>query len=199
MLIRMKFLKPYSKIIPSEIYKYVVTTHGVAMIFFFLMPVLIGGFGNYLLPIFLGKDDLDLPRLKALSLWLLFPSVLFLGVSLFLGSGVGWTFYPPLSLCDYSGRGVDFLMFSLHLAGVSSLLGSLNFISTVRGVMSEGKFIVFRLSVVVWAYFFTSLLLVLSLPVLAAGITMLLFDRNFCSSFFDPLGGGDPVLFQHFF
>lgn len=97
LLIRMKFLKPYTNLIPSEIYNYVVTSHGVVMIFFFLMPLLIGGFGNYLLPLLLGKDDLDLPRLKGLSLWLLLPSFFCLMVRIFLGAGVGWTFYPPLS------------------------------------------------------------------------------------------------------
>lgn len=199
LLVRVKFLNPYSKLIPFDVYKYVVTSHGVVMIFFFLMPVLIGGFGKYLLPLLLGKRDLDLPRLNALSLWLLLPSVVCLGFSLFMGSGVGWTFYPPLSSSGYSGVGVDFLLFSLHLAGVSSLLGSLNFISTIRGVMSQGVDVSFRLSIVVWSYLFTSILLVLSLPVLAAGITMLLFDRKFGSAFFDPLGGGDPVLFQHLF
>lgn len=89
LLIRMKFLSPYSNLIPVEVYNYVVTCHGVAMIFFFLMPVLIGGFGNYLLPLLLGKNDLDLPRLKALRLWLLMPSVVCLGLRLFMGSGVG--------------------------------------------------------------------------------------------------------------
>lgn len=116
-----------------------------------------------------------------------------------MGAGVGWTFYPPLSSSEFSGRGVDFLMFSLHMAGVSRLLGSLNFICTIGGVLSQGMDVSFRLSIIIWSYLFTSILLVLSLPVLAAGITMLLFDRNFGSSFFDPLGGGDPVLFQHLF
>lgn len=90
-------------------------------------------------------------------------------------------------------------MFALHLAGVSRLVGSLKFITTISGVMSMRIEIPFRLSIIVWSYLFTSILLVLSLPVLAAGITMLLFDRKLGSSFFDPLGGGDPVLFQHLF
>lgn len=145
----MKFLNPYSNMIPVEIYNYVVTSHGVAMIFFFLMPVLIGGFGNYLLPILLGKGDLDLPHLNALRLWLMIPSRFCLCVSLIMGSGVGWTFYPPLSSFGFSGRGVDFLLFSLHLAGVSSLLGSLKFISTVSGAMSRGIKVSFRLSIIV--------------------------------------------------
>nr|YP_009826147.1 cytochrome c oxidase subunit 1 [Lyperosomum longicauda]QIX04657.1 cytochrome c oxidase subunit 1 [Lyperosomum longicauda] len=197
MLIRMNFLDPFHNVVSPEVYNYVITNHGIAMIFFFLMPVLIGGFGNYLLPLFLGLKDLSLPRINALSVWLLVPSCVCLCVSMFSGAGVGWTFYPPLSGSMYSGRGVDFLMFSLHLAGVSSLLSSLNFITTVLEVMDWVCFL--RLSIIVWGYLFTSVLLVLSLPVLAAAITMLLFDRNFGSSFFDPSGGGDPVLFQHLF
>lgn len=167
------------------------------MIFFFLMPVLVGGFGNYLLPLLLKIPDLVLPRIKALSAWLMFPSSLCLCIRMVLGTGVGWTFYPPLSSSDYRGLGSDFLLFSLHLAGVSSILSSLNFICTIYFAM--GEFSANRHSVLVWAYLFTSILLIISLPVLAAAITMLLFDRKFDSSFFDPMGGGDPVLFQHLF
>lgn len=116
---------------------------------------------------------------------------------MFAGAGVGWTFYPPLSSADYSGWGVDFLMFALHLAGVSRIFGSLNFICTIVRAMCYHS--VQRVSIIIWAYLFTSILLIVSLPVLAAAITMLLFDRKFSSSFFDPLGGGDPILFQHMF
>lgn len=197
MLIRLKFTEPYYNLLSPEVYNYVITSHGVIMLFFFLMPVLIGGFGNYLLPLLLGLRDLRLPRLNALSLWLLLPSAVFLSLSMYCGAGVGWTFYPPLSAGGYSGLGADFLMFSLHLAGLSSLLGSLNFVCTIYSCMRDP--LVLRFSVIVWAYLFTSILLLLSLPVLAAGITMLLFDRKFNAAFFDPLGGGDPVLFQHLF
>jgi len=196
-LVRLNYLDPYFNLVSPEVYNYVVTGHGVIMIFFFLMPVLIGGFGNYLLPLLLGIPDLNLPRLNALSAWLLLPACVCLSFGLMGGMGVGWTFYPPLSRLDYSGWGVDFLMFSLHLAGVSSLLGSIKFICTILEVMlGEG---IGRHSILVWAYLFTSILLLLSLPVLAAAITMLLFDRKFSSAFFDPMGGGDPVLFQHLF
>lgn len=196
-LIRINFLDPYFNVISSDVYNYVITSHGIAMIFFFLMPVLIGGFGKYLLPLLLGIPDLCLPRINALRAWLLVPSSICMSLSMLGGSGVGWTFYPPLSSGGYSGWGVDFLMFSLHLAGVSSLLSSINFICTIyRSVCIKT---VSRVSIVIWAYLFTSILLLISLPVLAAGITMLLFDRNFGASFFDPSGGGDPVLFQHLF
>uniref|UniRef100_UPI0023AAA318 cytochrome c oxidase subunit I n=1 Tax=Ogmocotyle ailuri TaxID=2935503 RepID=UPI0023AAA318 len=198
MLIRLNFIEPYYNVVAPEVYNYVITIHGVTMIFFFLMPVLIGGFGNYLLPLLLGIPDLNLPRLNALSAWLVLPASVCLALSMFLGSGVGWTFYPPLSGGDYSGgHGADFMMFSLHLAGVSSILSSLNFICTIYGGVEDWN--ASRQSIIIWAYLFTSVLLIISLPVLAAGITMLLFDRNFESSFFDPLGGGDPVLFQHLF
>nr|UDU84937.1 cytochrome c oxidase subunit 1 [Haematoloechus sp. CW13H] len=197
-LIRLNFLDPYHNLLPPEVYNYVVTSHGVVMIFFFLMPVLVGGFGNYLLPILLGLRDLDLPRLNAGSAWIMLPSIFLLCISMVGGAGVGWTFYPPLSSFSYSGWGVDYLMFSLHLAGVSSLLSSLNFISTVYGIVVV-IILLSRISIIAWSYFFTAILLVSSLPVLASGITMLLLDRNLGLSFFDPSGGGDPVLFQHLF
>nr|QJP05723.1 cytochrome c oxidase subunit I [Clonorchis sinensis] len=196
-LIRVNYFDPYFNVISSDVYNYVVTSHGVAMIFFFLMPVLVGGFGNYLLPLLLGLSDLNLPRLNALSVWLLVPSVVCFSLSMYGGAGVGWTFYPPLSASDYSGWGVDFLMFSLHLAGLSSLFGSLNFICTIWSAADSR--VSERHSIIVWAYLFTSILLLGTLPVLAAGITMLLFDRNFGTVFFDPSGGGDPLLFQHMF
>ena len=115
-----------------------------------------------------------------------------------LGAGIGWTFYPPLSSYAFSSRnGVDFLMFSLHLAGISRIFSSIKFICTLYEIFSNNLFA--RSSIVLWSYLFTSFLLLITLPVLAAAITMLLFDRKFRSAFFDPLGGGDPVLFQHMF
>lgn len=198
LLIRIKFLEPYYNVIPLECYNYLITKHGVIMIFFFLMPILVGGFGNYLLPLLGMVSDLRLPRLNALSAWLLLPSIVFLIIRMFLGRGVGWTFYPPLSSSMFlESKGVDFLMFSLHLAGISRLFGSINFICTLYVIFRNN--VCARFSIVLWSYLFTSILLLLTLPVLAAAITMLLFDRNFGSAFFDPLGGGDPVLFQHMF
>nr|YP_009257644.1 cytochrome c oxidase subunit I [Aglaiogyrodactylus forficulatus]ANH20407.1 cytochrome c oxidase subunit I [Aglaiogyrodactylus forficulatus] len=199
LIIRLNLWYPYYNLVPYEVYNYVITSHGIVMIFFFLMPVLIGGFGNYLLPLLLSIPDLNLPRLNALSAWLLVPATICVMISMVLGSGVGWTFYPPLSnLIGAPTAGTDFLMFSLHLAGISSIFSSLNFICTIYCSISETVNLE-SISVVIWAYLFTSILLLFSLPVLAAGITMLLFDRNFNTSFFDPAGGGDPLLFQHLF
>nr|UTE83539.1 cytochrome c oxidase subunit 1 [Raillietina sp. HL-2022] len=198
LLIRVNFLEPYFNVISLDCYNFLITNHGIIMIFFFLMPVLIGGFGNYLLPLLGGLSDLNLPRLNALSAWILIPSLLFMIVSMYYGAGVGWTFYPPLSSSLFTeGFGVNFLMFSLHLAGASSILSSINFICTLYSIFSTNVFS--RTCIVLWAYLFTSMLLLITLPVLAAAITMLLFDRNFSSAFFDPLGGGDPLLFQHMF
>nr|QDO72065.1 cytochrome c oxidase subunit I [Schistosoma haematobium] len=193
LLIRLNLCDPYYNLVSLDVYNFLITNHGIAMIFFFLMPVLIGGFGNYFLPFFLYIDDLLLPRLNSFSLWLMIPSFFYMELSLYYGCGVGWTLYPPLSISENSGLGVDYLMFSLHLAGVSSLVGSINFISTIISRVN------FKTSIIIWSYLFTSILLLLSLPVLAAGITMLLFDRNFGTAFFEPMGGGDPLLFQHLF
>nr|YP_009829423.1 cytochrome c oxidase subunit 1 [Enterogyrus malmbergi]QJD07085.1 cytochrome c oxidase subunit 1 [Enterogyrus malmbergi] len=199
-LIRMQMVEAYQNVFSTDSYNNIITNHGIIMIFFFLMPVMIGGFGNYLLPLLLGIPDLNLPRINALSAWLLLPSGICLIISM-LGwsSGLGWTFYPPLSSINYSpSNGTDFLMFALHLAGISSILSSINFICTIF-TSAESMHMGEKFSMIVWAYLFTSILLLLSLPVLAAAITMLLFDRNFGCAFFDPCGGGDPVLFQHMF
>ena len=192
-------------ILAPEGYPALVTMHGTIMIFFFIIPVLSGAFGNFLIPLMIGARDMAFPRLNMLSYWFMVPAFLVMLAGFFVEGGTaaaGWTSYVPLSaLSDMipgSGLGQTLWIISLVLVGTSSTMGAINYITTIVIMRAEGMHM-FRLPMTLWALFITAILVLLATPVLTSALLLLLFDRTIGTSFFLPEGGGNPLMWQHLF
>jgi cytochrome c oxidase subunit 1 len=198
LVIRAELWQPGLQVVDPHFFNQMTTVHALVMVFGFVMPAFTG-LANWQIPLMIGAPDMALPRLNNWSFWLLPPAAALLVISLFVpggGPAGGWTLYPPLSV--QAGMGMDFTILSVHLLGMSSILGSINIIATIINMRAPGMTLM-KLPMFVWSWLITAFLLLAAIPVLAGGVTMLLTDRHFGTSFFDAAGGGDPVMFQHVF
>ena len=186
----------------QNFYKLSITLHGLIMIFFLVMPILYGGFGNYFIPIFLNSSEVTFPIINNFAFLLLVISFFIAVISIFsdFGCGCGWTFYPPLSisLMNFSIAALNILLVSLIISGISSFLGSLNSMITINKMKDNGMSL-WKISLFIISIFFTAILLILTLPILSTGIIFLLVDLNLNTIIYLSSFGGDSILYQHFF
>ncbi len=196
--IRAELFKPGLQIFQPEFFNQLTTMHGLIMVFGAIMPAFVG-FANWMVPLQIGAPDMAFARLNNFSFWLLPPAALLLVSSFFAPGGApaaGWTIYAPLTV--QMGPGMDMGIFALHIMGASSIMGSINIITTILNMRAPGMSLM-KMPMFVWTWLITAYLLIAVMPVLAGAITMTLTDRHFGTSFFNAAGGGDPVMFQHIF
>ncbi|GHD68086.1 cytochrome c oxidase subunit I [Jeongeupia chitinilytica] len=196
--IRAELFQPGLQFWHPEFFNQLTTLHGIIMVFGAIMPAFTG-LANWMLPLMLGAPDMAFARMNNWSFWLLPPAAALLVISLFVPGGApagGWTLYPPLSI--QAGMGMDLAIFAIHLLGLSSIMGSINIVTTVLNMRAPGMTLL-KMPMFAWTSLVTAYLLIAVAPVLAGAVTMLLTDRHFGTHFFKAAGGGDPVLFQHIF
>jgi cytochrome c oxidase subunit 1 len=199
LMIRLQLGAPNNTLVSPETYNQLFTMHGTTMVFLFVVPMM-AGLANYFLPLMIGARDMAFPRLNALSFWLLLAGGIVFYASIFWSPPeAGWTSYPPLSSALFSpSGGQDAWIYLIHLTGLSSLIGAINFYATIANMRARGMSWG-RLPLFVWAILTYSVLLILALPVVAAAVTMLLTDRHFGTHFYDQAEGGSPLLWQNLF
>jgi cytochrome c oxidase subunit 1 len=198
MIVRLELFQPGLQFVDPQFFNSMTTMHALIMIFGAIMPGLVG-FANWMVPLMVGAPDMALPRLNNWSFWLLpFAFTLLLSTLFMEGGapGTGWTIYPPLVL--QTGDAFPFLIFAIHILGMSSILGAINIIATILNMRAPGMTLL-KMPLFVWTWLITAFLLIFAMPILAGAVTMLLTDKFFGTSFFNPAGGGDPVMFQHIF
>jgi cytochrome c oxidase subunit I len=198
LLLRAELFQPGLQIVEPQFFNQLTTMHGLIMVFGAIMPAFVG-FANWQIPLMIGAPDMAFARMNNFSFWLLPPAATLLVVSYFVPGGAtaaGWTLYAPLS--TQMGMGMDLGIFAMHIMGASSIMGSINIVTTILNMRAPGMTLM-KMPLFVWTWLITAYLLIAVMPVLAGAITMLLTDRHFGTSFFNAAGGGDPVMYQHIF
>jgi cytochrome c oxidase subunit I len=198
-IVRAELTTPDSDLVPPELYNGLFTMHGTIMIFLWIVPAVTGGFGNYLVPLMIGARDMAFPKLNAIAFWMIPPAGALLISSFFFGpSSTGWTAYPPLSILTEQHIGQAIWIFSIILLGTSSILAAVNFVVTIWSMRMPGMDL-FSMPLFCWAMMATSCLVLVATPVLAGAMILLAFDLLVGTNFFNPVGGGNPVVYQHLF
>src|SRR5690554_315378 len=199
LVIRLELFQPGMQIVEPHFFNQMTTMHGVVMVFGAVMPAFVG-LANWMLPLMIGAPDMALPRMNNWSFWILPFAFIIMLSSMFMpggGPAFGWTFYAPLST-SYSTDSTALFVFSMHIMGMSSIMGAINVIVTIVNMRAPGMGFM-KMPMFAWTWLITAFLLIAVMPVLAGVVTMVLTDKFFGTSFFSAAGGGDPVLFQHLF